>query len=226
MTSLAFTFPSVSYLKSFFWSIRIAAIRLSLSLSLTHTHAPKKTLKRVEDLRVNFDDYTEAELRLIFLKFVHDAHWRLELPENEDEIDVAQVAAVRLAKNRGYGFCNGRAAENLFRMARKRATIRQLALGITDRNDERIYTLKRCDVLGERIDLDNDPLMKELTAMTGLESVKRSIRAFIMTANENFEREMRGEMPFKSGLNRVFVGSPGTGSSYLLSLPLNLLFCI
>lgn len=169
-----------------------------------------------EDLRVHFDDYTEQELRLIFLKFVNDAQWRLELPENEEHIDVAQVAAARLARNRGLGFSNGRAVENLFRLARKRATMRQLASGITDRNDERIYTLKRCDVLGEKIDIENDPLMLKLKDMIGLSSVKRSIRSFVLTSNENFEKEMRGDRPFKMSLNRVFVGNPGTGELYTL----------
>jgi hypothetical protein len=52
---------------------------------------------------------------------------------------------------------------------------------------------------------------KELHSLIGLRKVKESITSFLDRIQRNYHRELQEKVPIEVNLNRIFVGSPGTG---------------
>lgn len=70
-------------------------------------------------------------------------------------------------------------------------------------------TLTRRDCIGDRPNLAESPLLKELNSMIGIASVKKSIYGLMHLQLQNYDREMEGKEAEQISLHRVFYGNPG-----------------
>ncbi len=68
-------------------------------------------------------------------------------------------------------------------------------------------TLLKEDVLGERPNLEKSAPMKELKSMVGITAVKAAVNSLMHLQLQNYDREMRGDMPEQISLHRVFFGT-------------------
>jgi hypothetical protein len=164
-----------------------------------------------KDLTFNFPDYTESQLCKIFLDMVADRNFQLE-PKRDCGVSIAKIVAQRLAKDSGKkGFGNGREV----RVRLEKFIIQQsdrlgtLALYNRPIAEKDYHILTRSDTIGERPNLENSSLMKELDAMIG--KVKTAMRGLINLQLQNYDNEMRGERLQQISLHRVFLGNSGTG---------------
>ena len=189
-----------------------------------------------------FEDYGEAELRLIFDKMVADR----KLKTDQMRPSISRVVAARLARGSGKpGFGNARSVRNVIDTAVKRLSER-LAPRVLEQQgsgrsssgggggggggggssgssgggsdggavtDDEAVTLTREDVLGAKPDLSNSPELAELRRMTGLDEVKDKVVELMHLQLANWDRESRGEKALEVPLHRIFFGKPGTGKT-------------
>ncbi len=167
-----------------------------------------------------FPDYTEVELRKIFVDFIHKKQWEFAA---EDPL-LPDVVARRIARGRNCkGFANARTVRTLAENSIKDSTLRQ--------GNGAVAVIKIIDCLGQRPDPQSIPelrsALEQLQRMTGLEEkrnqdgsvekrsvgvpVKKAVQNLLSTAQANYDRELRGEKTLDVALNRLFIGNPGTG---------------
>ena len=182
-------------------------------------------------IEVVFDDFSESEMRKIFVDMVRSFSWVIQnytwQPEPESEsgefgsgpvtVDVALIAARRLARAANKkGFANARSVRVLVEKAMSSASKRQQLEQIEAKASRRTLppdhetTLTLPDVIGSPVDPSSSPLIKELMAMTGLQDVKNSVKGLLQIAIDNYKSELKGEGVLDISLHRMFLGNPGT----------------
>ena len=170
--------------------------------------------------QLQFTDYEDQELMSIFEGIVHKTFkGRMKV---EDGIHGLYVRIVirRLGRRRGCpGFGNARDLQVVFAKIWERQAKR------LDR--ERTQGKLTDDFLFSAEDLigpDPSKAIKDIKAwdklqsMIGLQTVKDAIRNFFNLIQENFKREILEMEPMEVSLNRVFLGSPGTGKTTIAQL--------
>ncbi|PBK99914.1 P-loop containing nucleoside triphosphate hydrolase protein [Armillaria gallica] len=170
--------------------------------------------------RLQFEDYKDEELLSILEKTLHKKYaGRLKVEEGVRGL-YGRIAIRRLGRGRGReGFGNARALENLVSK-------------VTERQAERLHTERRAGHLPDDLLLLKEDLIgpnpseaiihseswTKLKELTGLAKVKESIQGLYDTIQLNYQRELQEQEPMQSPLNRVFLGSPGTGKTTVANL--------
>jgi len=167
---------------------------------------------RFED--VKFEDFSEQELRKIFVDLVASKEWDY----HSDDPRLIDVVTARIARGRGNkGFGNARTVRATLEKGIKAASLA-----------DRAPWLRIEDFLGPWPDPKHIPelreALKELDEMTGLDenagvkkerglAAKKAVRQLVSTVQANYDKELNGESPLPLSLNRLFLGNPGTGEA-------------
>ncbi|KAF5346141.1 hypothetical protein D9758_009985 [Tetrapyrgos nigripes] len=165
--------------------------------------------------KFEFEDYTDKELLRMLEKSLHTRFkGKLKIEDGAQGL-YGRIAVKRLGRGReSKGFGNARALENLIMRIHKRQTERITKERLSGyRPDD--YLFVKEDLIGPEPSqaLLQSPYYKELQEMIGLASVKVSIKIMFDMIGRNYKLELEEKEPMQVSLNRVFLGSPGTGKT-------------
>ncbi|KAL4998548.1 P-loop containing nucleoside triphosphate hydrolase protein [Aspergillus recurvatus] len=167
-----------------------------------------------------FEDYDEQELRQILEYQINKKFsGRMNVEGGMGGL-FCRIVARRISRQRGHeGFGNARTVENVFsrileRQAKRLAHERRNKIPSDD------LLLTKEDLIGPEPSnaLRNCSAWKKMQQMIGLASVKNTVRALLDSIQSNYERELNEKPLVEFTLNRVFLGSPGTGKTTVAKL--------
>ncbi|THU96868.1 P-loop containing nucleoside triphosphate hydrolase protein [Dendrothele bispora CBS 962.96] len=170
--------------------------------------------------RLQFDDYKDPELLNMLEKSMH-RKWSGKMKVEEGIQGLyGRIAIKRLGRGRGtHNFGNARALENLLaRISERQAARIRKEKDAGYRPDP--FLLINEDLIGPEPTqaIRDSPHWKKLQEMIGLTSVKESVQSLLDMVTRNYKRELVEQEPMAVSLNRVFIGSPGTGKTTVAGL--------
>ncbi|PGH11549.1 hypothetical protein AJ79_04807 [Helicocarpus griseus UAMH5409] len=165
--------------------------------------------------RLQFADYDDSELLIMFTRLVDKKYKnRMKLEGGPNGL-YARILIRRLGRNRGReGFGNARALQNVLAKISDRQANRLRRDRASGAKPDDFFLTKE-DLIGPEPSkaLLKCAAWKELQQMIGLKSVKNSVQGLLDRVKVNYDRELQEKPPIEVSLNRVFLGSPGTGKT-------------
>ena len=170
---------------------------------------------------LKFHDYEDDELLQILGRGI-EARWRRQMKVEGGLGGLyCRILARRVGSGRGQeGFGNARTVENaISKLAGRQAARLRKEKQKTDTHVDS-FVLTKEDLIGPEPSqaLESSKAWKTLNTMIGLDSVKDSVQALLDTIISNYKRELTEQPLVTYNLNKVFLGSPGTGKTTVAKL--------
>jgi hypothetical protein len=164
---------------------------------------------------LKFTDYTDAELLSMFAQSIQQKYGDKMKVQDGVKGLYSRICVRRLGRGRGReGFGNARALQTMVAKIIERQAERIDRLRREGKRPDDFF-LQKEDIIGPdpREAIKRSTAWADLQSLTGLHAVKESASNLFDLVCANYGRELAEKKPMELSLNRVFLGSPGTGKT-------------